>query len=295
MFGASNVYGVSIGANVAETGAEFVVGYKGGDIALIPVSAIQKGGGEEAVGAAKSDTHKDSYSVIGQFDGNAGRSPGGAKAGLGKFFATGTAAQNIAHGFAKQMGVDRTAVAGCRPADKPAATSAEYDKLAKGLAGLEDRQKALENTVIRAAPVRPAHGDVATSGWLAGRSGANLIFAQYDYLALAIDGSVVDQGIKLTLGLRDKNVALVPILGRDAEGNLVHLESLNSGSGQDAFSVLGRFVSRNEILRNAANDGRTVTSGLSSFFSTGAAAEILSGGFKTKLCEEYVAPAQVAK
>ena len=297
LFAASNIYGVSIGGNVADTGGEFVVGHKGADFAVIPVSAIQPGGGEELVGAAdRASLYKDSYSVIGQFGGSATKTKKGANAGLGKFFATGTAAQNIAQGFAKKMGVNRTAASGCSPTKPTVANADEINqKLDRVMAAINGHEVALtriEDMVGRIGSPQPAaavdQGSNQPSS--TSRSGAKLIFAQYEYLALAIDGSVIDQGIKLTLGFRDKNVALIPVLGRDAQGKLIRLESRNPASGQDAYSVLGQFESTNDVNADTDNAGRTISSSLNSFFSTGAAAVILSGGFKVKLCEEYAAP-----
>jgi hypothetical protein len=77
----------------------------------------------------------------------------------------------------------------------------------------------------------------------------------------------------------------VPVLGRDGNGNLTRLESQDPQSGQDAYSVLGQFDSSNDTNANATG------SSLNSFFSTGAASQILSAGFKVKLCEEYPASA----
>jgi hypothetical protein len=128
-------------------------------------------------------------------------------------------------------------------------------------------------------------------------------------MALAVDGSALDAGAKFTLGARDRNVAVIPLFGRDAGGRLVPLESHNPQSGEDVLSVLGQFQANAkaqfEASRGADGTTRTadsaasapapqqdISSGLEKFFSTGAAARILSDGFEVKLCEEYVAAQQ---
>jgi hypothetical protein len=294
IFGTTNVYGVSIGGNVSETAGEFLVGYKGFDLAVIPVSAVESGS-EQFIGASTpGGGQRDSYSVIGQFNADAGRKGKGASAGLGKFFATGAAAHNIARGFARKMGVGRTSVAQCASATPPAAVPA-------GGAGAGESKR-----VAEAAKAESPASSSAPSGT---RTGARLIFAQYDYMALAVDGSALDAGAKFTFGARDRNVAVIPLFGRDAGGRLVPLESHNPGSGEDVLSVLGQFQANakaqfeasrdpNGTTKTAASDAsapapqQEISSGLEKFFSTGAAATILSEGFKVKLCEEYVASEQ---
>jgi hypothetical protein len=134
------------------------------------------------------------------------------------------------------------------------------------------------------------------------REGARLIFGQQVYLAAAVDASALDSGVKLTLGFRDRNFAFVPTIGRDAAGNLVWLEAGSPGAS-DAMSVLGQFEANVNaggadsgtqagLVRASADGGAPavgISSGLEKFFSTGAAARILSDGFNVKLCEEYVA------
>ena len=40
IFGASNTIGISIGANASDQSADFIVGYKGYDFAVVPVTTI---------------------------------------------------------------------------------------------------------------------------------------------------------------------------------------------------------------------------------------------------------------
>jgi hypothetical protein len=183
-------------------------------------------------------------------------------------------------------GYGRSSVADCKGAAPPAAAVVAVS------AGATETQ---DDSIAPAATARAPDE----------RSGARLIFAQYDYKALAIDGSALDTGVKLTLGTRNRNIAFVPMIGRDANGRLVRLESRDSAGGRDVLSVLGQFESDDSIKAEAsgAADGamktaggggdgsapraRGISSGLEKFFSTGAAARILSEGFKAKLCEEY--------
>ncbi|WP_294537067.1 hypothetical protein [uncultured Rhodoblastus sp.] len=63
------------------------------DVALVPVGNENNG---------KADNNSDAYSVIGQF--NAGVTPAALpQANLGKFFATGLAARDVALGFEAQL------------------------------------------------------------------------------------------------------------------------------------------------------------------------------------------------
>lgn len=300
VFASSNVFGLSLGGSVSDAGGEFVVGYKGANFAVIPVSGVQPSGAEELVGANYGQTHMDSYSVIGQFNATAKQAKTGANAGLGKFFATGTASQNIAYGFARKMGLDRTTTVACGAKPASVAAADEFSrKLDQVMAALMDQNEAHRRLEARlanagASATAAAPKQASTAAAASGRSGASLVFAQYDYKALAIDGSAIEQGLKLTLGFKGKNIAVVPVLGRDANGNLIHLEAKDPGSGQDAYSVLGQFESSDDVAIDAADKSRTTTSSLGSFFSTGAASRTLSAGFKVKLCDEYVAPTKVA-
>jgi hypothetical protein len=280
IFGAGHTYGVSVGAGSSDTGGEFVVGYKGTDIALIPVSAIQPNGNEELVGAAAAGGHGDSYSVLGQFGGSAAKSKTGANAGLGKFFATGAAARNIAEGYANKMGYNRTSTAGCKqgtPAPAPGNLEVKVNDLANSMKSHVAAQQRLEQRVGQLQSPNIAKPAAAAPA----RDGARLVFAQYDYFALALDGSAADQSVKMTLGFKDKNLAIIPVLGRDSAGNITRLGSSNPGGGDDAYSVLGQFESNN------STDSGNTNSTLNSFFSTGAASQILSTGFMVKLCDEY--------
>jgi hypothetical protein len=285
MFGSSNVVGLSMGGNVTETGGEFVFGYKGNNFAIVPVSAVNQGT-EEFIGSGLSDgSFRDTFSVIGQFAAEGGKLPKGANAGLGKFFATGFAAQNLAIGFSKKMGAYRTQVPECQLSD-PQPPAPKDLKLTR--ASPMPKPGNLNASLHLAKLTASANGSQASNGAgaphpAASVSPARLIFAQQDIRALAIDGSGLEAGVKFTLGYRDRNLALIPVVGRDASGKLVSLSGTNPDSGSDVLSVLGQFQGRDTVNESG------ISSGLHAFFTTGAAASYLSDGFKVKLCEEYVA------
>lgn len=130
VFVSSNTLGVTVVGSVADNGAEFTVGYRSNDMAIMPAYARE--------GARQSDTRQsdirqitsngnggenastDSLSVLARFetDTNGGRSrqstpptspnppspsPLNTSLGLSKFFATGAAAQNLSSGFACEL------------------------------------------------------------------------------------------------------------------------------------------------------------------------------------------------
>lgn len=105
VFGQSHSVGIAIGGAASDAGAELSVGYKDRDIAVVPVAVVSKDGAvnqetmrvNSTVGGAT-----DAMSVLGQFEVSAkAQTP---DVGLGKFFATGLAAQKLADGFACKLG-----------------------------------------------------------------------------------------------------------------------------------------------------------------------------------------------
>lgn len=123
LFGESITVGISIGSSAADQGVDFTLGFKSRDIAVIPVVAYDKDGKPERIYAEVNDkttgtestesqgnrtlvtknpvnevVNKDSYSVLGQFGSTTDVS--NKRVGLGKFFATGAAAQQLSEGFA---------------------------------------------------------------------------------------------------------------------------------------------------------------------------------------------------
>jgi hypothetical protein len=111
VFGQSHSVGISIGGAASESGAELTLGYKDRDIAIVPVAIVPNEGAtlKEAKlvnssvrSAAGAGQDTDALSVLGQFEVSAKGKD--ADVGLGKFFATGLAAQKLADGFACKLG-----------------------------------------------------------------------------------------------------------------------------------------------------------------------------------------------
>jgi len=315
IFVATHTYGVSIGGDATGSGADFTLGFKGASFAIIPVTAYDENGTEVAIGAKGTPDGpvKDSYSVIGQFTGKSG-SDG---VGLGKYFATGDASRNIAFGVSTRMYAAAANKANCKSMMQlnqerdltMAALTIESNKakLQKDLESLKQApvpendeskrqiQALTQKLEASSQAIKSLEGKIAelearkrqealTAGgrdWEKYRGqGANLIFAQYDYLALAaFDISPMQQEIRLTLGYRDRDIAVVPVMGRNAQGGLVPIEFWDQRGGRDSFSVLGQFNTKTITNSGVSND-------LASYFSTGAAADVLSTGFQTLLCTE---------
>ncbi len=112
VFGQSDTLGISISGSTTEQGAELTLGYKGRNIAIIPVTVMQADGTVAHVFATSNGSggnFVDALSVFGQFEaaasgGTATGTQPAVQASLGKFFATGLAAMNISDGFAYKLG-----------------------------------------------------------------------------------------------------------------------------------------------------------------------------------------------
>jgi len=102
IFGQSQTVGISIGGNASDQGADFVLGYKDKNIAIVPIAVQVSEGSYAQVGSMSGENFDDSFSVIGQFEVKSGTSRGG-DVGLGKFFATGAAAKALADGFSSKL------------------------------------------------------------------------------------------------------------------------------------------------------------------------------------------------
>jgi hypothetical protein len=267
---------------VAEQGADLTIGYKSQDFALVPVTVVQPDGAEQQIGSTvRGDSFRDSFSVLGQFEASASRSSAAVKTGLGKFFATGVAAKKLSDGFALKLGHGRTTVSGC--ADTPQKGQGD------GKAGQQAKPSEQIAKVERPAAQQAASPQQASTQQ---PSGAVMIFAQYEALGFSIGGSATQQGLDVTLGLKDRNLAIVPVISREAGGHAGSIRGKVTNepdprwpdsTDEDALSVLGQFKF------DAQQESGTFNSGLGKFFSTGSAAQRLSDGFKTKLCEEYEA------
>jgi hypothetical protein len=105
VFGQQINVGLDITATAPEQGATLSLGYKDKNIAVIPV-AVKEGEGYKLLGGTNNETtdsdKNDAYSTLGQFELATGQN-GVASVGLGKFFATGIAAQRLAEGFKEKL------------------------------------------------------------------------------------------------------------------------------------------------------------------------------------------------
>jgi len=86
--------GITANATGAQATPELTLGYRDVDVALVPV----QGANGEQIGSVQKGQYKDAFSVFGQFDTNTATGTS-VSVGLGKFFATGTAAAHLAQGF----------------------------------------------------------------------------------------------------------------------------------------------------------------------------------------------------
>ncbi len=117
---------------------------------------------------------------------------------------------------------------------------------------------------------------------------AHLVFGQQHTVGLTIAGSGPTQEAELTLGFKDKNIAVVPVAVKNEDGTYTKLgggipEGENGGSAADAYSTLGQFE-----LKAGSDSGPNVS--LGKFFATGTAAQVLSQGFADKLSGVNKAP-----
>lgn len=102
IFGQTHTVGITIGASAVDQGAEFVLGYKDRDVAVIPVT-VEQASGDSTLVKATVNGSQDAMSVIGQFEVDSSSEGATRSVGLGKFFATGIAAQQLATGFKKKL------------------------------------------------------------------------------------------------------------------------------------------------------------------------------------------------
>ena len=89
-----------------------------------------------------------------------------------------------------------------------------------------------------------------------------LVFGQAHTVGVTISGSVPEQAAELSIGYRDKDIAVVP----------THVMS-EAPENNDALSTFGQFELDTE-------GGAEVKAGLGKFFATGMAARVLSEGFR---------------
>ncbi|WP_395645439.1 hypothetical protein [Terricaulis sp.] len=111
VFGTSDTVGISASGSAGETGAQLTVGFREQNAALAPVFVMPEGaegseydprvvllGANDAQTSAGHEGASDTFSVFGSFSLRAETKD--PNANLGRFFATGLAARELARGFA---------------------------------------------------------------------------------------------------------------------------------------------------------------------------------------------------
>ncbi len=124
--------------------------------------------------------------------------------------------------------------------------------------------------VVTLIPLVALLGGCASSG-----TSMPLVFGQSHTVGLSIGGSAADQGVDLTLGYKDKDIAIVPVTVAQKGGANTQIKSSAGAGHEDALSVLGQF--------ELNSDAKQADVGLGKFFATGIAAKTLADGFKEKL------------
>jgi hypothetical protein len=277
----SNTAGISIGASAADQGADFVLGYKGADLAIVPVAIVQNDGNSAQINAKAGSGHTDALSVFGQFQVNSNTNAKTPNVGLGRFFATGQAARRLTEGYRAKLG-DRPSVTGATATGDCKTLNPSSDPN-NDKAGIADKEKDSTSTVAQGVASKAAGSPVA--GQETPKATAkSLVFAEYVTFGFIMSGSATESGASVTLGYKDHDFAVVPSVARQHDGHATPLLG-HTGAHSDALSVLGQFGA--DVKNN--QDGN-LDVGLGKFFATGLAAKVLADGFAVKLCQEYTAP-----
>ena len=101
LFGQTHTLGVGIHGSTTQ-GTDLTLGYKDFNIAIVPVTATDATGEVKPIQSwAARKNSVNALSVLGQFEANA--QAGSPSIGLGKFFATGLAADKLADGFKEKL------------------------------------------------------------------------------------------------------------------------------------------------------------------------------------------------
>ncbi len=100
LFGQTHTLGITISSGATSQGGEFTLGYKDADIAVVPVTVKQENGSSTLVKSTVEGS-QDAMSVLGQFQVSTATTSNDV--GLGTFFATGIAAQQLATGFKHKL------------------------------------------------------------------------------------------------------------------------------------------------------------------------------------------------
>jgi hypothetical protein len=294
IFVQSNTVGIDVGTSAASQGGDFVLGYKGSDFAIVPVTVVQSDGSTNQIDAGFEPPlkHSDALSVFGQFSVNSNNNAKAPKSGLGKFFATGQAAKRLSDGYAAKLGKEKempgTPGFDCfgQALPRGGRTAARREPWIVASA-TDSAPMPTTPSGASAAATTAAPASTSASGNSQDKPKTNksksLVFAEHMNFGLVLTGSATEGGGGLTLGYKDQDVAVIPAITRQQDGNGVPLRGITDNSF-DALSVLGQFGSSVE-----GKSGQ-VEVDLGKFFVTGLAAKTLSDGFAAKLCQEYKAP-----
>ena len=274
IFAQSNTAGIDIGTSASTQGADFVLGYKGMNLAIVPVTVSQSDGSTEQIEASATKGHSDALSTFGQFSINSNTDAKSPKIGLGKFFATGQAAKRLADGYAAKLGKGKAMP------DTP-----NIDCFGKTTIVSSSQSNSSTSATTNDPASATASNTSGNSSDKPKTETQSLIFAEHVNFGLVLSGSVTEGGGGLSLGYKDKDVAVVPVVSRQQGGDATTLLGETDGFF-DALSVLGQFGA------DVKNDSAKIDVGLGKFFATGLAAKTLADGFANKLCREYTAPAK---
>jgi hypothetical protein len=295
IFVQSHTVGIDIGTSASSQGADFVLGLKSSDFAIVPVTVVQSDGSTNQIDAGfeKPKKYSDALSVFGQFSVNSNNNANAPKNGLGKFFATGQAAKRLSDGYAAKLGKEKempgTPGFDCFGDALPATagkttarTEAWIVASATDSAPMPTTPPGASTSATTTAPA-PTNASGNSQDKPKTNKGKSLVFAEHINFGLVLTGSATEGAGGLSLGYKDQDVAVIPAIARQQDGNGTPLRG-QTEDYFDALSVLGQFGS------NVEGKSGQVDVDLGKFFVTGLAAKTLSDGFAAKLCREYKAP-----
>ncbi|MCR9177045.1 MAG: hypothetical protein NXI19_13695 [Alphaproteobacteria bacterium] len=99
VFGQSDSVGLKIAGSGPQQNAELSLGYNSDNVAIVPAATRDENGNLTIISSSINGAGQDALSTFGSFALNTGDNTI-VSVGLGKFFATGSAAQTLAQGFA---------------------------------------------------------------------------------------------------------------------------------------------------------------------------------------------------
>lgn len=105
VFARTQTFGANLSGSVPDQGAALTLGFGDRNVAIVPTT--DRNGSPirskiDNVESGKGSKSEEALSVLGQFEANS-KASASLEAGLGTFFATGTAARNLSEGFADKV------------------------------------------------------------------------------------------------------------------------------------------------------------------------------------------------